>query len=125
MGRPIHGTKRKKIISFKDGTNIKPFNIASVLTIAPKVGDGDLKNDMESIQAYVTENENTIYPMEILKIYASRTRSKQCLNAIQNKISCLFEKGAFKYVNKEKFPIITNILSGRFVLSIKQPVNEA
>lgn len=64
---------------------------------------------MEKIQAYVAHREHAVHPVQILKPFDLRTRSKLCLDAIENEISGLLERGAFKYVNKEKLPKKTQI----------------
>lgn len=114
----------KKIISVTDGIKVREFNITAILPIAPRTGDQDLKHDMTTLQAFVRENGESLYPVEVLKKSDPRTRSDKCKNAINTEIEGLLSRGAFKYVRREDIPHDANILGGRFVLSIKQPNTE-
>lgn len=110
----------KKIITVTDGTKLKPFNISAVLPVAPKTNGSDLRHDMNSLQSSVRENPDIFYPIEIMKASDPRTKSKECQDAIENEISGLLYRGAFKYMDRKALPRDANILGGRFVLSLKQ-----
>lgn len=65
----------KKTLSVTYGIKIKPFNITYVLLIAPKANNTALKHDMQKLQAFVKQNEQLVYSVEVLK--PSDLRNKQ------------------------------------------------
>lgn len=94
----------KKIMSETDGIKIKLFNISFVLPIAPKTNTADLENDMETLQAFVLQYQQLLYPVEDLKPSDPQTTSTKRKEAIVHEISGLLAKGGFEYIKRSKIP---------------------
>lgn len=71
---------------------------------------------METLQTFVSREDQLIYPVDILKPSAPRTRSGKCKEAINNESSGLLARRSFEYVKRSKF----KPKEGRFVLDIKE-----
>lgn len=63
-----------------------------------------------------------ILTVEILKQFDPRTKLRLCVEGIKNEIIVLLAKCLFSYVKKEIVPPNVNILSGVFVLYIRNQV---
>lgn len=76
-----------KMVFVTDGLKVKPFKPSATLLIAPKKNNGDIKNDMTNIKAFLTQQETTLPPVDIWKLSDLRTRFTKCEEVIRHDIN--------------------------------------
>lgn len=69
----------KKMTSVTDGTELKTFNMSSVVPIAPKWNDTYFKYDIGNVQTYASFNNQLECPVELPKPSDPKTRWKYAI----------------------------------------------
>lgn len=116
MVRPFHRSEgMQEHFASQTVQKLNHLKLHQYYQLLEKTNNGGLENVMENMQSYVTHNAHTSYQVESLNPSDSRTRSKLCLDAIENKNSSSLEIGSFGYAYRETLPANINIFGGRFV----------
>lgn len=118
---PFKVTKKsEKIIHITYGKKVKPFNITAISPTASAANDTDLKHDINKVDRYyITNRDKTQLPSKSFQQPDPRNRSKPSCKAVEQEITGLLDKGAFKFVEINQIPKEANVLGGRFILVIK------